>query len=183
MRNASNYTQHLQEFIRQFREEVGDRPVTVREVAAWAIHHHLWQPPMRSAVDQLAKELSRAARCDYFTDPSGRRVRRMHARKMDVQLPSGEWIQETFWDDITTALPEHLHKAFQQRRRIILSDCHQLKTDVDSYNENWNPGNPIQMSWDFEDDLAEIDLPTDYPESSGDDWEDDDDDGGSGVPA
>jgi hypothetical protein len=175
MHHAPNYTQHLQEFIRLFRERVEDRPVTLREVAAWAIREGLWEPPTRSAVDQLAKELGRAARGEYFTDPSGRRVRRLHARRVGVQLPTGEWAQETFWDDITTASSEHMHKAFQQRRRIILNDCHQLKTDVDSYNENWNQGNPLQMSWDFEDDLVELDLPTDYPalsESGTDDADD-----------
>jgi hypothetical protein len=30
--------------------------------------------------------------------------------------------------------------AFQQRRQQILGDCRQLKTDVDSYNDNYNSG-------------------------------------------
>jgi len=46
--------------------------------------------------------------------------------------------------------------AFQQRRHQIVADCKQLRTDVDSYNENANPGEPIQMIFDFTYDLAEI---------------------------
>jgi hypothetical protein len=172
---SESYTQKLQRFIHTFKEEVAHRAVTAREVAVWAIRNKKWRPPLRDAVDQLARELSRAARSEYFVDSSGRRVRRLHARRVEVELADGELKQQTFWDDITTAPPEHMHKAFQQRRRIIVSDCHQLKTDVDSYNDNWNPGNQIQMSWDFAADLEELDYPTEYPDSSEDDNEDQDD--------
>lgn len=50
---------------------------------------------------------------------------------------------------------EHMGIAFQQRRQQILGDCRQLKTDVDSYNENYNSAEPLQMVFDFTDDLAE----------------------------
>jgi hypothetical protein len=33
-----------------------------------------------------------------------------------------------------------------------------LKMDVDSYNENKSPGDPIQMIFDFTDDLAEMEA-------------------------
>jgi len=169
-----SYKEKLQEFIRSFKHSAGDRPVTLREVAVAAIRNGWWKPTMKSAVDILVHDLSSAARTAYLTDISGRRVRRFHARRVETELPNGEIKQETFWDDITTAEPVHMHKAFQQRRRIIVSDCHQLKTDVDSYNENWNPGNPIQMSWDFYDDVMELDLPTEYPSSSNGESEDND---------
>ncbi len=46
--------------------------------------------------------------------------------------------------------------SFQQRRVCIVADCRKLKVDVDSYNQNRNDGLPIQMVWDFTDDLEEI---------------------------
>jgi ferric-dicitrate binding protein FerR (iron transport regulator) len=162
-RRSTNYQAQLQEFIHAYKETVGDAPVTLREVAAWAIREGRWRPPTVSAIDLLAQELGQAAREDYMTDSQGRRVRRLHARKMEVTLPTGEMKQVTFWDDITTALPEHMHMAFQQRRRLILSDCHQLKMDVDSYNENWNRGEQLLLSYAFEEDLEELAMPTDYP--------------------
>ena len=48
--------------------------------------------------------------------------------------------------------------AFQQRRQQIVGDCRQLKTDVDSYNENGDLSQPIQMIFDFTEDLAELEL-------------------------
>ncbi len=51
--------------------------------------------------------------------------------------------------------------AFQQRRQQIVGDCRQLKTDADSFNDNSNPGSPIQMIFDFTDDLAELEAMVD----------------------
>lgn len=48
--------------------------------------------------------------------------------------------------------------AFSQRRQQIVGDCHQLKTDVDSFNENREPDRPIQMLLDFTEDVAEIEA-------------------------
>jgi hypothetical protein len=39
--------------------------------------------------------------------------------------------------------------AFQKKRQLIFGDCRQLKTDVDSYNENYAANDPIQMIFDF----------------------------------
>jgi len=105
-------------------------------------------------------------------DPQGRRVRRMHPRRVDEEeSPIGEMKQKTLWDDMTTALPEHMQVSFQQRRHMILGDCHQLKTDVDSYNENYNDSEPIQMSFEFTEDLIEMEMPPDYPDSEDDDFD------------
>ncbi len=35
---------------------------------------------------------------------------------------------------------------------------------MDSYNENNRHGATLQMSFNFEEDMAEGDMPTDYPE-------------------
>ena len=37
-------------------------------------------------------------------------------------------------------------------------DCRQLKLDLDSYNQNFNSGKPIQGVFDFTDDLTELEL-------------------------
>jgi hypothetical protein len=51
--------------------------------------------------------------------------------------------------------------AFQQRRWQIVGDCKQLRTDVDSYNENYNPGPVLQTSFNFTNDLEEDSLSSD----------------------
>jgi hypothetical protein len=47
-----------------------------------------------------------------------------------------------------------MERAFAQRREQIVSDCVQLKTNVDAYNDmSGEPG--IQMVLDFSEDVAE----------------------------
>lgn len=48
--------------------------------------------------------------------------------------------------------------AFQQRRRQIVGDCRQLKVDVDSFNDNANIGQTIQLILDFTYDVAELEA-------------------------
>ena len=48
--------------------------------------------------------------------------------------------------------------ALQQRRQQIVGDCRQLKNDCEFYNSNKNPGEPIQIVFDFTVDLEELEL-------------------------
>lgn len=57
-----------------------------------------------------------------------------------------------------TASHKHMELSFQNRRQQIVVDCHQLKLDVDSYNENFNKSRKIQMVFDFRDDIEELGL-------------------------
>jgi hypothetical protein len=89
-------------------------------------------------------------RQEYFVDTKGRRVRLLHPVQKYV---SGE--QLTLWDDIRTMPRSDMQMSFQQNRKRIFWDCHQLKTDVDSYNDTHPSEEPIQMIFDFTMDLAE----------------------------
>ena len=90
---------------------------------------------------------------EYITDPQGRRIRAKHAAKRERDGRQG-----VFWEDMRTASHEHMEVAFQQRRQQIVGDCRQLKADLDSYNENYNLGESLQMVFDFTNDLAEIEA-------------------------
>jgi hypothetical protein len=113
----------------------------------------LWQPEQSALIRQFTEILGRALREEYFTDPQGRRVRSKH---VIVEEKNGE--QTSLWGDIRTADPKHMALSFQQRRRQIVGDCCQLKIDVDSYNENYNKAEPIQMSFNFSNDLEEAEI-------------------------
>jgi len=125
----------------------------MRQVAAWALQERRWRPQHDSLVTQCAEELARALREEYIVDPQGRTVRAKHAARREVE---GE--QQVLWADIRTADRSHMEIAFQQRRQQIVGDCHQLKLDVDSFNENANKGRAIQMVFDFTEDLAELEA-------------------------
>ena len=48
-----------------------------------------------------------------------------------------------------------MERAFGQRRKQIVGDCVQLKTDVDVYNEKHQENEPIPLVLDFTDDVTE----------------------------
>jgi hypothetical protein len=75
-------------------------------------------------------------------------------------MSSDEGEQGWLWDDMRTAPHQFLQMAFQQRRQDIVADCHRLKTDVDSYNDNRNPIEPIQLNLNFTNDVLELELAT-----------------------
>ena len=51
-----------------------------------------------------------------------------------------------------------MEKAFSQRRRQVVGDCLQLKTDVDVYNDQHHGDEPIPLELDFTRDVEELQL-------------------------
>jgi hypothetical protein len=86
---------------------------------------------------------------EYIVDPQGRTIRAKHAARVE---------QAVLWGDIRTAPRAHMEIAFKQRRQQIVGDCRQLKADVDSFNDNRSPTQPIQMSFDFTRDVLELEA-------------------------
>jgi hypothetical protein len=157
-------TEHLQDIVNRYIKATKAQRVDMREVASWAIRSGLWEASRRDAIKQCAHELARAARDEFFTDPQGRDVRKKHALRLSI-IENGEEKQLSFWVDITTASPTDMHLSLQQRRGYIVGDCKQLKTDLDSFNTNFNRGVPIQLSFNFSEDVEEAVLPTEYPDA------------------
>lgn len=141
--------EQLQKIVRQYRMSGNPWPAEARIMAEWAMNAGLYKPHPQAAVRQCAKEIARALREEYYTDEKNRRVRTKHAVR---------WGQTVLWDDIRTAPREHMQIAFQQRRERIVDDCRQLKTDVDSYNDTHPDRVPIQLVFDFTEDLAELEA-------------------------
>jgi len=147
------YREQLQHIVSEYRENGQPWPATAHEMAVWAIETGRWHPQRSAMLRKCTEELSDAMREDYITDPQGRRVRSKHMARYgegSAQIP--------LWADIRSATREHMEIAFQQRRFQILGDCRQLKSDVDSYNDNYNSGQALQMVFDFTEDLAEDEL-------------------------
>ena len=150
MTRTNNYNSQLQRLVQCFREEEGQGPLSLPDVAKWAIEKGQWQPK-QSPEAILAGDLAKAMREEHITDPQGRTVRAKHAARSDQGVL---WV----WDDIRTASSEFMRMALQQRRQQIVGDCKQLKNDADSFNENFNSGQPIQLSLDFAEDVAELEA-------------------------
>jgi hypothetical protein len=137
-------------YARRFEREHERAPFDLREVANWLIKSKLWQPHHDLATKKCVEELASALREEYFTAEDGSRVRLYHAvrRNRDGR-------QLTLWANIHDAPREHMETALQQRRMQILGDCRQLNSDMSFYNQQRPNEPPIQMSFDFGEDLAE----------------------------
>jgi len=145
----ATYNEQMQKLVGEYRAQGETWPATSHEMAVWIINHELWKPQKSEVINICAEQLARAMREEYIIDPQGRKVRAKHAARIE---------QTVLWDDIRTATRKHMQIALQQRRQQIVGDCHQLKLDLDSYNENKNDGKLIQMIFDFTEDLAELET-------------------------
>jgi hypothetical protein len=147
--------QMLQDLVERYRKKHKATSVNLRDVAAWAVREREYEPEQRSTIKVLARDLAAALREVYIVDPQGRRVRQKHAERVWREVHEGKQEQLVLWHDITEATRPQMQAAFQQRRHGIVMDCRQLKCDVDSYNENYNKAVPIQMWFDFREDLED----------------------------
>ena len=145
--------EQIQKIEKKYREDGGKWPASSVDVATWAVRKNLYQMHQGAVIRQFADQISQAWRDEYMTDPQERRVRVKHAARYSED-GEPKWL----WDDMRSASHKHMELSFQHKRQQIVQDCHQLKMDVDSFNENFNKGRRIQMVFDFRTDLEEIGL-------------------------
>jgi hypothetical protein len=151
---------YLRQLMNDYIAEIGDAPFDLNDLFRWARRNNRWEPRTTNLAKMFKDEMRRAAREEYYTDPQGRKVRKKHA----IVYTEGE-TQKSLWADIVTAPADHMRLSLQQRRRGALGEVVQTKTDMDSYNDNNKWGAVIQMSFNFDEDLAEMQQPAEYPES------------------
>lgn len=146
------HNRKLQQIIREYREAGQQWPPSTHDIARWAIETKRWIPYPADIEAIAAKYFSAAMAEEYHRDPQGREVRTMHAVRRRQENGQMEFV----WDDMRTADRAFLAVAFRLRRNQIAADCDRLSTDVASCNENRFADNPIQMSFDFNPDLAQF---------------------------
>ncbi len=152
-------TEFMQKIANDYLRTVDNDGATTEDMARWAVAHGRYAPPDSYIISKCMEELADAMRLEVITDPQGRRVRAKHAARI---LKNGK--QSMFWADMRTAPHEHMQRAFSLRRQQIVGDSYHLKQDVDSYNENRNPPQPIQMPLDFTEDVLELEAEKANPE-------------------
>ncbi len=151
MTTATSGKHHiLQQFADEYFAETGKESATTKEIARWAIKTGRWEAPTDLALRQCRQDFSRAMREQYITDDNGQPVRAKHVARIvrDSQ-------QLHLWSDIRHASHKHMAVALQQRREQIVGDCRQLHRDVNFYNSRHPDLTPIQMVFDFTDDVEE----------------------------
>jgi hypothetical protein len=157
---SKHHVDDLLQIIKDYEADTGADEIDMRKVAKWAMERGRWHPPRYNPLKACAKELSSAAREEYYIDPQGREVRKRHCYTIIEADGQRAWL----WVDITTAKPDPMHRSLQSRRRSALGDVIQLDRDLASFNENNAWGAALQMSFNFDEDLEELKHPIDYPE-------------------
>lgn len=144
----------LQEAWHAYETKHDHAPTSARQAVEWAVAEGLLSLPKSDPYDVLAESMAQALREEYRTDSEGRRYRVNHAVRI-----SKSGVQYTFWATMGFAPHSHMEKAFAQRREQVISDCVQLKTDVDVYNDmNRGTRRRIQLVLDFAEDVAEREI-------------------------
>ena len=137
-----------------------DDAIDPSEVVDWVFDRGMYSKPPSDPKKLLRREIVRALRAEYITDPQGREVRKNHP----VVISDGER-RMSIWSAITTASSRHQHISLQQRRNGIRADCRQHKLDFDSYNDNnVHQAQLLPFDYNFNADLQEMNFPTEYPD-------------------
>ena len=114
----------------------------------------LMELPDVDAYDVLASQMASALREETATNNKGQKYRVNHAVRI-----TKVGVQQTMWAEMGFAPHSHMEKAFTQRREQIISDCVQLKVDVDTYNGMKSNEDPdVQLVLDFTEDVAEREI-------------------------
>lgn len=157
-RRLSAYYRQILAYLPEYEQETGAPAGDYDLVAAWAYHKKKWKPPPRDFIRQLARDLARASAQDFISDENEEPVRwRYPVRDKKTQ--------KTFWVTMDKASPEQIKMSAQNRRNGAMSDVLQIVRDLSYFNGHYNPGDPIQMSFNFDLDISERQMPTDYPDA------------------
>ena len=143
----------MQAIFDRYTEEVDSSPVSLDNVAAWAIEQGLYRPQPRDVVKLCREALAESLRQEKRIDAQGRKYR----AKDSVRTNIGG-VQLSLWADIDNAPRSFMEKSFSQRRKAIADDCFQVKQDVDHFNDENPTELPIQIVLDFTDDVAEMEA-------------------------
>jgi hypothetical protein len=149
----ATYTKQMQKIVQEYRLSEQPWPAAAKDIADWAIMTGRWEMPAAAIRRRCADDIAAAMREEYYTDAKNRRVRLLHPAPL---FNKGE--RSIVWDDIRTAKRPHMELSFQFRRQGIVGDCRQFKVDADSYNDAHPDEEPIQISFNFTMDLAELEA-------------------------
>lgn len=133
----------------RYLSEVNGNPVSLDEVADWALREGLYRPEPQDVKKMCRDAIADGARAQKRFD--GKRWYR--AKHAVIQNIGG--VQIPLWADIDkNASPSFMSKSIAQRRQGVVNNCFQMKMDVDHFNEA-NPAGQIPLILDFTDDVAE----------------------------
>ena len=154
----------LEQFIAAYILATSDQAWTTFKIADWLINTGKWEDRKINATRYLSRQLSAAARQATITDEDGNSIRKYHAYRLGPQQPM-------LWSEMESILPEQMNESKTMRRNTLAAGNVQLWLDLDYYNKNHNPGEPILFDPDYTNDIADRTQPDDYNDTAPEDDE------------
>ncbi len=134
------------------------------EIATWIVNNGLYDVPFETKLKQCDKLLAAVLPTITRTDPQGRKVRKLFAYRGSWTDPgTGKERQAWLWDDVFACTADQGHAGLRAMRKGVGCDVIALAKLQASMNDN-NPNlkdNPIQLSWDFTDEVESSQNDTD----------------------
>lgn len=149
------YKENMLDIWQKYHEEKGEtEPTDLRDLAKWAIEKRLWAPRPVDVTAGFAREMADVLREQTRTDKDGRQYRAFITAKDRGKdgLPLFKWA------DIDVAERSHVEKGIQGERRSITNDCFSLAMKVDHYNAIHPEDDPLQVVFNFEEDVIEMKI-------------------------
>jgi hypothetical protein len=139
-------------------------PIDPDAVAGWAIENGIYKPEPVDPKQLLRRQIRGALRENYVEDPQGRIVHSHQPEMVEVVTQEGKrW--RSRWYKMFEMPPEKMRAAGQLRRRGTFYDVQQIFFDFASYNDNNVLGAYVdQLDFNFNKDIDEAAMPTEYPE-------------------
>jgi hypothetical protein len=142
--------EQILKIVEDYREAGMSWPASKTQIGEWAVANDRYQLTRGMAVNQAAERIGRAMGLEHVRDRKGRSVRKYYSARV---RENGQLVMK--WDDLNAPRP-FMEVSSANRRNQILGECRQLKTDMDSYSERKCPDAPIQVDFNFNIDLEEL---------------------------
>jgi len=139
---------------KQYQDEVSPDPTDLRDIGAWARTKGLWSPRPIDVDTSFARDMADVLREQVRVDKDGRKYRAF----IPAKTRGGDGLPLFKWADIDVAPRDHVEKGIQGERRQIANDCFALAMKVDHYNAIHPDEEPLQVPFNFEEDIEEMKI-------------------------
>jgi hypothetical protein len=127
----------------QFIKAHPGRPVTLQELAEWMIRTGQWEQQRQNAVRELMRHLQRALRSATILDENNEPVRKYHSFFVGGT-------QARLWALMKDMSNENMKGSLQARSTGAFGIVKQIHRDQNYFNGHYNTGDPIQLSFNYD---------------------------------
>jgi len=150
----SKYKEEMLRIWEQYQQDVSPDPTDLRDVGAWARARALWAPRPIDIDASFARDMAEVLREQVRIDKDGRKYRAF----IPARDRGKDGLPLFKWADIDVAPRNHVEKGVQGERRQIANDCFALAMKVDHYNATHPDEDPLQIPFNFEEDIEEMKI-------------------------